>query len=518
MKNKLSYKNLLISVLSGIILFSLNQFTFAQTSVAISDTAFVNVLKKNIPQVIDANDKLIVAQAKAYTGTLYIKNSNIQNIDEIKYFESVTNLTVTETQLTVFPSIANLKNLQILTCNTNKLTRFPDFSKNTKIQQIQCKNNQITSLPVIANLDSLKIIDFTYNKVDTIPLFSNLPSLKSIVGYNNNIRYISPFNNVPNLQTLILENNAINSLENIYSIKSLTFLNVMNNKLPFSELNKLKTHPAFSDFLIFPQDTIDEVKYMQFFTLNPKALRMNNVPNPIDFDFDWYKNGGYLKTINGIDSFYFTNLLQSDTGKYTCVVKCTNPASPYFGKSLTYNTMHLSFGVCKNFNTITYQIINKKCTTGTDISIDENFNLGAYGPFIYTLKNDKTLATINSNSAKITNLQAGVYSVTIQDIDKNCIVQIPSIIKIDSIPNCVIKNIIGINNNYFSPDGDGQDETYLIENIGNVEIFNRQGELVKHLKIPANWDGTDDNGKLLDLGYYAIIINGKTKLFVTLLN
>jgi len=517
MLKKFENKYLILKVLALALLLMVKQITYAQTTVAISDTAFLNVLKKELPQVIDANNKLIVAQAKAYTGLLTIKNSNIQNIDEIQYFESVTKLTVTETKLTIFPSIANLKNLQILRCITNKLTQFPDFSKNTKIQEIQCNNNQITSLPNIANLDSLQVIDISNNYIKTLPLLTNLPNLKSIILFNNDISAINSLANLPKLQVLMLENNSLTSLDNIYNIQTLTNLNVMSNNLSFLELNKLKTHTAFSSFLIFPQDTVDKVKNMQFFALKPKAIRLNNVPNPIDYDFDWYKNGIYLKTVNGVDSLYFTNLLLSDTCKYTCVVKCTNSTSPYFSKSVTYNVVNLKFGVCKNFNSVSYQITNKDCKTGTNIVINENFDLGAYGPFIYTLKNDTSITSQTYTSNQISNLSTGLYAVTIQDINKNCQVNIPSSIKIDTIAGCTAKTVIINNeNNIFTPNGDGKDDSYFIDVKGSAHIYNRSGKLIKTLTTPSTWDGTDHNGVLQDLGYYVIIIKGEIKQYITL--
>ena len=172
MINKVIHIKGFFRVLNVLLLIVFSNIAYAQTSVTISDTAFFNVLKKNIPQVIDANNKLIIAQAKAYTGDVYIKNVNIQNIDEIKYFESITKLTVTETKLSVFPSISTLKNLEQLGCYTNKLTQFPDISSNFKLKVINCNNNNISVLPALSGLTNLQGIEFTNNKVQLLNLVS----------------------------------------------------------------------------------------------------------------------------------------------------------------------------------------------------------------------------------------------------------------------------------------------------------------------------------------------------------
>jgi gliding motility-associated-like protein len=516
MINKVIHIKGFFRVLNVILLIVFSNIVYAQTTVTISDTAFFNVLKKNIPQVIDANNKLIIAQAKAYTGDVYIKNVNIQNIDEIKYFESITKLTVTETKLSVFPSISSLKNLEQLSCYTNKLTQFPDISSNFKLKVINCNNNNISVLPALSGLTNLQGIEFTNNKVQSIPLFTNLPNLVSIVGFNNKVNSIASLDNLPNLNILILENNELTSLDKIYNIQTLTNLNVKGNKLNFTELNKLKSHPSFSSFFIFPQDTVGTEKYVQFFNLNPKALHVDNIPTPSEYDYDWYKNGIYLKTINGVDSLNFTNLLLSDTGKYTCVVKCINSNSPYFNKTITYNFIHFEFSTCKTFTTFNYNVINKNCKTGTDIEIEETFNLGAYGPYNYTLVHDSLNQTLNFSNPKFLNLSSGVYSITIEDINKNCKVNIPSFIKIDTIANCITKR--NNNNEYFTPDGDGINDDFYIDVEGVAHVYNRNGMLIKTIKTPATWDGTDNNGNLQDLGYYVIVLNNKQKIFLTLMN
>ena len=69
--------------------------------------------------------------------------------------------------------------------------------------------------------------------------------------------------------------------------------------------------------------------------------------------------------------------------------------------------------------------------------------------------------------------------------------------------------------NIFSPNGDGIHEEFFIDGTGSAKIFSPQGTLVREVHLPVYWDGTDRDGKLVNAGYYAIIINDTTYSNVT---
>lgn len=61
----------------------------------------------------------------------------------------------------------------------------------------------------------------------------------------------------------------------------------------------------------------------------------------------------------------------------------------------------------------------------------------------------------------------------------------------------------------FSPNGDGNYDSYFIDGSGTAKIFDTEGKLIIELPLPVNWDGRDKNGNIASTGYYAIIINGQ---------
>lgn len=57
-----------------------------------------------------------------------------------------------------------------------------------------------------------------------------------------------------------------------------------------------------------------------------------------------------------------------------------------------------------------------------------------------------------------------------------------------------------------SPNGDGKDDVTLLSLGGNkIEIFNREGVLVKTLEGAKLWDGKDHSGSIVPMGYYIAI-------------
>lgn len=59
----------------------------------------------------------------------------------------------------------------------------------------------------------------------------------------------------------------------------------------------------------------------------------------------------------------------------------------------------------------------------------------------------------------------------------------------------------------FSPDGDGNYDTFPIEENGAAKIYNADGFLIQELQLPTAWDGYTNKNTPAPVGYYIIIIN-----------
>lgn len=113
-------------------------------------------------------------------------------------------------------------------------------------------------------------------------------------------------------------------------------------------------------------------------------------------------------------------------------------------------------------------------------------------------------------------LSTGNHSVTVQSA--HCRGQMVFSIGAGPVSACVLRFFTGL-----SPNGDGMNDTWVIENVtrpefaeNNVEVFNRWGQPIWSGKNYDNqsvvWDGRTHEGKTLPVGTYYFIANFKGTL------
>ena len=119
-------------------------------------------------------------------------------------------------------------------------------------------------------------------------------------------------------------------------------------------------------------------------------------------------------------------------------------------------------------------------------------------PYTYILTN-----TINNNTLDdLSKVPEGVYHISVTDV-RNC----------TGIFNKDIYVLRDCINEYpaFTPNNDGIEDDYFIPYTGYVEIFDRNGQLIRKLETPAYWDGKDKNNQPAPMGtYVAVTDQGKT--------
>lgn len=142
--------------------------------------------------------------------------------------------------------------------------------------------------------------------------------------------------------------------------------------------------------------------------------------------------------------------------------------------------------------------VNPSCI-GNDDGYVEVSVIGGYPPYNISWNNQTASAEI------ITGLSQGVYTFTLTD-NAGCSLETNTVFLIDDNAECLkIPNA-------FSPNGDGINETWIIENIENypwavIQVFNRWGQLMFEGKgNAAPWDGTW-NGKIVPTGGYIYTVD-----------
>lgn len=68
----------------------------------------------------------------------------------------------------------------------------------------------------------------------------------------------------------------------------------------------------------------------------------------------------------------------------------------------------------------------------------------------------------------------------------------------------------------FTPNSDGVEDEYFIPHTGFIQVFDRNGTLLRKIETPAYWDGRDDSGNLLPMGNYLMVTNTNKAVNITI--
>jgi gliding motility-associated-like protein len=218
----------------------------------------------------------------------------------------------------------------------------------------------------------------------------------------------------------------------------------------------------------------------------------------------------------------YTEPLCSGSASGTATVAITGGSQPY---SYSWNTSPVqTTSTASALNAGTYTVTvtdNSGCTQVVAVT------LTAPAPMVFAQDSSNTQCKRNDGHAEITgitggtppysfqwstggtsssivNISAGTYSVIVSDFN-GCSDSASFMLINTTTPECVFIP------NAFSPNGDGQHDLWIIENLDyynevKVEIYNRWGNLVYENDAYNNdWDGTAKGGKLPGGSYYYVI-------------
>jgi len=159
--NRLQMKKILL------ILLTLPLFAFGQENnlYHIPDTNFLAFLQGMHPEVI-VNDSLDVTTASVLT-SLFCTNREIESLDGLQYFTSLTSLNCGNNQLAVLPLLP--LGLSYLNLQSNQFTVLPELPDG--LTSLNCRSNQLTVLPELPG--GLTILVCSYNQLTVLPELPN---------------------------------------------------------------------------------------------------------------------------------------------------------------------------------------------------------------------------------------------------------------------------------------------------------------------------------------------------------
>ncbi|MDZ7876108.1 MAG: leucine-rich repeat domain-containing protein [Saprospiraceae bacterium] len=215
-----------------------------------------------------------------------------------------------------FPSqFGNLRKLKELHLCTTGLTGTIPTSMGTldSLGNLDiCQNNLTGSVPAnLATRSKLQVFQIEENKFDVLPDFSALPFAAFNSRWTN---FFSVQNNRFTFEDIVPNMPIINRIASTYALQDSIFVD--------TTIRGTQNTPLSIDLKI-------------------DAAISSNV-------YNWYKNGAFYRTINGVNKLVFNSLQTTDAGTYE--VKVTNPNAPL----LTLNSRKITVVVQPN-NSCRYQ-------------------------------------------------------------------------------------------------------------------------------------------------------------------
>jgi Leucine-rich repeat (LRR) protein len=516
--------------------------------ITIPDANFASFLVSNYPSAMNGSNQLDTNVAKTFTGNFIAISKNITNVSGIEYFinisqlslsgnkimslptsfnrlTKITKLELDTNKLTTLPDLHSMTMLQYLYCQYNNITNFPSMVNMTSVIRFFCHKNQLTSLPDITGMTSLNHFICSDNFITTLPDMSTLTSLDRFLCSNNKFTSVN-ITSIPNvtqvhfknnklvdfpvitgmtqLKELQLDGNTIQSLPDMSPFVNLTILAINNNRLTFEDLLPLAALPGFSGFVITPQKNIGTAD-----TLLLKEKGSFNYSTGVDLlvnsnHYTWFKNG--LQISAGSVPFFKVSPLQfSDAGVYTFQIKNSTPL--FTSITLQSNPITLKIISCMDLSQLRYTQVQESCHSPIYINIEEASIYNAIRPVSYTLKNILNNTLINSSAASIPCFHYGLYELTITD-SLNCQLTYSAKIEINKKPECDL---------VIYPDMETTASVYYLNQNGKAIVYSSAGQKVKELTLPAYWDGKNQQGKIVDSGYYIIIVNEQMNIPISVM-
>ena len=165
--------------------------------------------------------------------TLTITNSVISGNDlrVIASLPDLTELTLSNCQLSSITNLAAAKNLQYLDLSNNTIRDISALANMKSLRTLNLAHNAVISLESISNITVLEVLDVSYNSLSTTASIGSLFNLQTLNVSNNGLMDLSGIEKLTGLKEFQAATNNLISIDAIQGCTGLIKLNVANNTL-----------------------------------------------------------------------------------------------------------------------------------------------------------------------------------------------------------------------------------------------------------------------------------------------
>ncbi len=527
------------------IVFVLATFTGYSQTVVIPDAAFLGFLKANYPQTINASDQLVISFAAQVTGNISCGGLGIKNLEGIQYFSKVTKISAINNEIVSIPSLLPMTNLETVHIYNNKLAAMPDFAGMQKLKTVLLYENALTQMPLFGNNPIIEEIIISKNKLTSLSPLSVVPSLLKLDVGENALTQLPDLSLNVNIEELICWSNKLTSLPSLKNLTKLRRLNAGTNKLtqtPDLSTNTALTIVALDNNLlkdipnILTYDLTTVRLYNNYFTfedLLPYTTRsdfssafdctpMLRIPiadtidayysQPVDIHsnidhtlsnvtYEWFEGSNSIG-VGPEDVVVITS--GSGTGITLRYVYAKIKHTSIPNLTLTTDSILIRYNPCPVSADISYTAAKKDCGNSGAVKIEVQGYVPQQTTYVLTSTSFGTNEYYQSGN--ITGLIDTAYQLQIE-FAPGCIVDYLPLVE---MPYVDCKEV------FMTPNGDGDMDSYFIPGAGNAVIYDKNGREVQKIKLPYEWNGYGTHG-LVPAGYYIIVVNGKERIYISVL-
>jgi internalin A len=508
----------------------------------IKDDGFRQCLIDLDPALINSRNELDSNLAANFTGDIICINYKMANVDGIQYFINTKRLSLTQNNLSSLDEISGLTKLEALTINENKITQLPELINFKNLKSIDASNNTLSEAPDLPVPSSLLYLNLSQNNLSSLPDLSNQQNLTYLnLSGNSNIKVIPEFPELLKLEELHLYYCGLNEMPVIINLTNLKILNVAFNNLKtlpdLSANQQLKSISANDNLLksFAPMDSLPVLEKVGLFhnylsyedfipLLNTPTFKeiykispQKTFPNPLsrnylEYDsisfktgiasqaagvnYSWYYNNNRIWT-GKADTFSIPEASISHSGNYYFTLN--HPDFPDL--PITSEVKNVTISECINPAQISNEVTGATCLKAGTIKVNHGQQPGK--KLSYILESKSTNTRLSSADGYFTNLNNPEYRLYARAGDR-CI---------KLIDDKIILPIEACKEAFFSPNNDGTDDTFYFTQQGRAKVYNKWGQVIQELSVPAEWNGRLKDNSIIQTGYYTIEINNGEEKF-----